>query len=132
MACHERSIDKSKYIQFFNYLNTQTLFYLEQRGGLYTSYHIRLISYSNIKILKQKLCHGFLYLSDKTQVASENLVASAQHLVTLATSESQFRALGGVWESFHGEIYIHLRCMGYHVYNLETCNRRNTTCRTGA
>jgi len=45
MARCERSIDVSKYIQFFRLsYNIQTLFYWERKGELYTSYHIQLIS----------------------------------------------------------------------------------------
>ena len=45
MARRERSIDVSKYIQFFRLsCSIQTLFYWGQKGELDTSYHIRLIS----------------------------------------------------------------------------------------
>jgi len=45
MARRERSIDVSKYVQFFRLsCNIPTLFYWGRKGELYTSYHIRLIS----------------------------------------------------------------------------------------
>jgi len=45
MARSERSIDVSKYIQFFQLsCNIQSLFYWGRKGELYTSYHIQLIS----------------------------------------------------------------------------------------
>ena len=97
MACRERSIEVSKYIQFFRLsCNIQTLFYWGRKGELYTSYHIRLIS--KYKDLKTKVVSWFSLVigqnaSRQLATSSENLVASAQFLVALATSESQFRAL---------------------------------------
>ena len=97
MARPERSIDVSKYIQFFRLsCNIQTLFYWGRKGELYTSYHIRLIS--KYKDLKTKVVSWFSLVigqnaSRQLATSSENLVASAQFLVALATSESQFRAL---------------------------------------
>ena len=97
MACRKRSIEVSKYIQFFRLsCNIQTLFYWGRKGELYTSYHIRLIS--KYKDLKTKVVSWFSLVigqnaSRQLATSSENLVASAQFLVALATSESQFRAL---------------------------------------
>ena len=97
MARPERSIDVSKYIPFFRLsCNIQTLFYWGRKGELYTSYHIRLIS--KYKDLKTKVVSWFSLVigqnaSRQLATSSENLVASAQFLVALATSESQFRAL---------------------------------------
>ena len=76
--------------------NIQTLFYWGRKGELYTSYHIRLIS--KYKDLKTKVVSWFSLVigqnaSRQLATSSENLVASAQFLVALATSESQFRAL---------------------------------------
>ena len=100
MARPERSIDVSKYIPFFRLsCNIQTLFYWGRKGELYTSYHIRLIS--KYKDLKTKVVSWFSLVigqnaSRQLATSSENLVASAQFLVALATSESQFRALSFV------------------------------------
>ena len=97
MACRERSIDVSKYIQFFRLsCNIQTLFYWGRKGELYTSYHIWLISW--YKDLKTKVALWFSLVIGQTTsrqlgTSSENLVASAQFLVALVTSELQFRAL---------------------------------------
>ena len=97
MASHKHGIDVSKYIQFFQFsCNIQALFYWEWKGELYTSYHIWLISWQ--KDLKTKVVSWFSLVigqnaSRKLATSSENLVASAQFLVALATSESQFRAL---------------------------------------
>jgi len=97
MARRERSVDMSKYIQFFRLsCNIQTLFYWRRKGELYTSYHIQLISL--YKDLKTKVVLWFSLVigqnaSRQLVTSSENLVASAQFLVTLATSESQFQAL---------------------------------------
>jgi len=97
MAPHERSINVSKYVQFFQLsCNIQTLLYWERKGELYTSYHIQLISlYID---LKTKVVFWFALVigqnaSRQLATSSENLVASAQFLVALATSESQFQAL---------------------------------------
>ena len=73
--------------------NIQTLFYWGQKSDLYTSYHIRLISY--YKDLKTNVVSWFSLVirqnaSRQLATSSENLVASAQFLVALATSESQF------------------------------------------
>jgi len=97
MVRRERSIDVLKYTQFFQLsCNTQTLFYWGRRGELYTSYHIQLISL--YKDLKPKVVSWFSLVIGQNasrQLATrfEHLVASAQFLVALATSESQFRAL---------------------------------------
>ena len=97
MARPERSIDVSKYIPFFRLsCNIQTLFYWGRKGELYTSYHIRLIS--KYKDLKTKVVSWFSLVigqnaSRQLATSSENLVASPQFLVALATSESQCRAL---------------------------------------
>ena len=105
MARRERSIDVSKYIQFFWLsCNIQTLFNWGWKGKLYTSYHIRLIS--SYKDLKTKVVLWFSLAvgqnaSCQLATSSENLVASAQFFVALATSESQFRAL-------HVLFYYHL------------------------
>ena len=102
MARPERSIDVSKYIPFFRLsCNIQTLFYWGRKGELYTSYHIRLIS--KYKDLKTKVVSWFSLVigqnaSRQLATSSENLVASAQFLVALATSESQFRALLKRWK----------------------------------
>jgi len=93
----ERSIDVSKYVQFFRLsCNIQTLFYWGQKGELYTSYHIQLISY--YRDLNRKVVSSFSLVirqnaSRQLATSSENLVASAQVLVALATSELQFQAL---------------------------------------
>ena len=106
MVRHEHSIDMSKYIQFFQLsCNIQTLFYWGRKGELCTSYHIRLISY--YKDLKTKIVSWFFLIigqnaSRQLVTSSENLVASAQFLVALATSESQLRALQGNSEILHG------------------------------
>ena len=97
MARCERSINMSKYLQFFRLsCNIQTLFYWGRKGELYTNYHIQLISY--YKDLKTKVVPWFsLVIGQNTNrqlaTSSEKLVASVQFLVALATSESQFRAL---------------------------------------
>jgi len=97
MAQRERSIDMSKYIQFFRLLcNIQTLFNWGRKGELYTSYHIQLISsYKDLKTIVVSWFSLVIGQNASRQLAtsSENLVASAQFLVALATSESQFRAL---------------------------------------
>jgi len=83
---------------FFNYLVIfrQKLFCWGRKGDLYTSYHIRLISlYKDLKT-KAVSCFSLVIgqsASRQLATSSENLVASAQFLVALATSESQFRAL---------------------------------------
>ena len=76
--------------------NIQTLFCWGRKGELYTSYHIRLIS--KYKDLKTKVVSWFSLAigqnaSRQLATSSENLVASPQFLVALATSESQCRAL---------------------------------------
>jgi len=97
MACRECSVDVSKYVQVFRLsCNIQTFFYWGRKGELYTSYHIRLIS--QYKDLKTKVVSWFSLVigqnaSRQLATSSENLVASAQFLVALVTSESQFRAL---------------------------------------
>ena len=97
MVRREHSIDVLKYIQFFRLsCNIQTLFYWERKGELYTSYHIRLIS--QYKDLKTKVVSWFSLVvgqnaSRQLATSSENLVASAQFLVALGTSELQFQAL---------------------------------------
>ena len=69
---------------------------------MYTSYHIRLIS--KYKDLKTKVVSWFSLVigqnaSRQLATSSENLVASAQFLVALATSESQFRALASCMQN---------------------------------
>ena len=91
MACRKHSIHVSKYIQFFWFsYNIQTLSYWEP-------YLIDFL----IKRFENKSCVVvFFSYQTKRQLAtsSENLVASAQFLVTLATSELQLRALH--WGNF--------------------------------
>ena len=63
-----------------------------------TSYQIRIISLSKDLKTKVVLWSSLLIVqivSRQLATSSENLVASAQFLVALATSESQFRALLG-------------------------------------
>jgi len=99
MVCRECGVDVSKYVQVFRLsCNIQTLFYWERKGELYTSYHIRLIS--RYKDLKTKVVSWYSLVigqnvSRQLATSSENLVASAQFLVALAISESQFQALYG-------------------------------------
>ena len=97
MARCERSINMLKYLQFLRLsCNIQTLFYWGRKGELYTNYHIWLIS--NYEDLKTKVVPWFSLVigqnaNRQLATSSEKLVASVQFLVTLATSESQFRAL---------------------------------------
>ena len=73
--------------------NIQTLFYWERKGELYTGYHIRLISkYKNFKRKVVTWFSSVIGQNASRQLAtnSENLLASAQFLVALVTSESQF------------------------------------------
>ena len=94
---HSRANVLKQYVQVFRLsCNIQTFFYWGRKGELYTSYHIRLIS--QYKDLKTKVVSWFSLVigqnaSRQLATSSENLVASAQFLVSLATSESQFRTL---------------------------------------
>ena len=98
----KHSIDVSKYIQFFQFsCNIQT-FYWEQKGELYTSFHIWLIP--NKKILKKVVSWFPLVIGQNmSQLAtiSENIVTSAQFLVALVTSEMQFWVLGPIFSQFN-------------------------------
>ena len=97
MARRECSIDVLKYIHFFRLsCNIQTLFYWGRKGEFYTCYHIRLIS--QYKDFKTKVVSWFSLVirqnaSRQLATSSENLVASVQFLVALATIESKFWAL---------------------------------------
>jgi len=94
MARRECSIDVLKYIHFFQLsCNIQTLFYWGRKGEFYTCYHIRLIS--QYKDFKTKVVSWFSLVirqnaSRQLATSSENLVASVQFLVALATIESKF------------------------------------------
>ena len=102
MVCRKRSIEESKYINFFQFsCNVKTLFYWERKGDLYTTYVATISDWfpnNYNKDLKTKGMSWFsLFIgqskSRQLVTSTKILVASAHFSVALATTESQFRAL---------------------------------------
>ena len=91
-----RNVDVDLILTIFLYF--QTLFQWGQKGKLPFSNQIHIIFLSTCKSLKTKVVLWLSLVvghikSHQLGTSSANLVASAQCLVTLTTSESQFRAM---------------------------------------